>query len=314
MTLAKQGIDVGIDVIGDVHGYADHLRALLEQMGYRESRGAYRHRNRTALFVGDLIDRGPKQIEVYRLVRAMCEAGTAQCVLGNHEFNAIGWVRTDPKTQQPLRAHNDSHWRQHRAFLEQVGSDGSPLHVEMIDWFETLPLWVETDDIRVVHACWHDGSRRALDNAVDAEGRLTPNGLTTALTRGTAAYQAIDVLLKGPEVRLPDGISFVDAEGTQRRQARVKWWSPDATTYRTAAIMGPDLAHQLPDTELPDRRFSYSDRKPVFFGHYWLSGEPRVECSVAVCLDYSIAKDGALVAYRWSGEDHLTPENIKSVT
>ena len=65
---------------------------------------------------------------------------------------------------------------------------------------------------------------------------------------------------------------------------------------------------------LPDRRFSYSDRKPVFFGQYWLSGEPRVECSVAVCLDYSIAKDGALVAYRWSGEDHLTPENIKSVT
>jgi hypothetical protein len=153
-------------------------------------------------------------------------------------------------------------------------------------------------------------SRRALDNTVDAEARLTPNGLTTALTPGTAAYQAIDVLLKGPEVHLADGISFVDAEGTQRRQARVKWWSPEATTYRTASIMGPDLAHQLPDIELPDRRFSYSDRKPVLFGDYWLSGEPRVEWSVAVCLDYSIAEDGALVAYRWSGEDQLTPENL----
>lgn len=244
----------------------------------------------------------------------MCEAGTARCVLGNHEFNAIGWARTDPKTQQPLRAHSERNSKQHSAFLEQVGFHGSPLHLEIIDWFETLPVWVETEEIRVVHACWHDDSRRALHDAVDADGRLTPDGLITALTRGTVAYQAADILLKGPEVDLPDGIVFVDAQRTERRQARVKWWIADATTYRTAAIVDPDLAHKLPDSEIEDRYFTYHDPKPVFFGHYWLSGEPRVECPEAVCLDYSIALNGALVAYRWSGETHLTPENIISVT
>mgnify|MGYP001821969897 CR=1 FL=1 len=50
------GADVGIDVVGDIHGYADHLKALLEQMGYRKTKGAYRHDARTALaaYVGFL--------------------------------------------------------------------------------------------------------------------------------------------------------------------------------------------------------------------------------------------------------------------
>jgi hypothetical protein len=44
------------------------------------------------IFVGDFIDRGPQQREVLRIARAMCEAGSASAVLGNHEFNAIGWA------------------------------------------------------------------------------------------------------------------------------------------------------------------------------------------------------------------------------
>jgi hypothetical protein len=153
-------------------------------------------------------------------------------------------------------------------------------------------------------------SRRTLDNTVDAEARLTPNGLTTALTPGKAAYQAIDVLLKGPEVHLADGISFVDAEGTQRRQTRVKWWSPEATTYRTASIMGRTWLtnSQTSSCRIGGSRTVIGSR--FSSGTTGLSGEPRVEWSVAVCLDYSIAKDGALVAYRWSGEDQLTPENL----
>ena len=51
------------DIIGDVHGHVRELRTLLEKMGYREGRGIYRHSSRTAIFVGDLIDRGPANIE-----------------------------------------------------------------------------------------------------------------------------------------------------------------------------------------------------------------------------------------------------------
>ena len=47
------------DIVGDVHGQADKLEALLLAMGYRQHAGAYWHPTRKAIFVGDFIDRGP---------------------------------------------------------------------------------------------------------------------------------------------------------------------------------------------------------------------------------------------------------------
>jgi hypothetical protein len=65
-------------------------------MDYREVAGVWRHANRQAIFVGHLIDRGPKQVATVPLVKAMVEAGSARCTLRNHEFNAIAWVTSDP--------------------------------------------------------------------------------------------------------------------------------------------------------------------------------------------------------------------------
>jgi hypothetical protein len=62
---------VNFDVIGDIHGEYDKLVALLVHLGYAESLGAWRHPSRSAIFVGDLIDRGPKQSATVELVRAM---------------------------------------------------------------------------------------------------------------------------------------------------------------------------------------------------------------------------------------------------
>ena len=87
------GIDGhGYDVIGDIHGCANELEALLELMGYEQDRTecAYRQApDRRAIFVGDLIDRGPDQLRVLQTVKAMVDAGSAHVVLGNHEFNAL---------------------------------------------------------------------------------------------------------------------------------------------------------------------------------------------------------------------------------
>jgi hypothetical protein len=94
------------DVIGDIHGEFDKLIELLGHLGYQDKAGAYRHPDRTAIFVGDLIDRGPKQLATVDLVRGMAEAGTAQCIMGNHEFNAIAWATPDPdKPGDFLRPH-----------------------------------------------------------------------------------------------------------------------------------------------------------------------------------------------------------------
>jgi protein phosphatase len=79
------------DVIGDVHGCRAELEQLLTALGYQLDRdeagravGA-RHPDRRAIFVGDLVDRGPDVPGVLRLVMGMVEARTALCVAGNHE-------------------------------------------------------------------------------------------------------------------------------------------------------------------------------------------------------------------------------------
>lgn len=76
------------DFVGDVHGCADELVALLAELGYdvAPDRSTARHPDgRTAFFVGDLVDRGPDSPGVLRLVMGMVRDGTAACVPGNHE-------------------------------------------------------------------------------------------------------------------------------------------------------------------------------------------------------------------------------------
>ncbi|MQY20365.1 polynucleotide kinase-phosphatase [Nocardia macrotermitis] len=84
------------DVIGDVHGCRSELETLLEELGYALRRDETarpvdaRHPDgRTAVFVGDLVDRGPDTPGVLRLVMGMVESGNALCVTGNHEFKLV---------------------------------------------------------------------------------------------------------------------------------------------------------------------------------------------------------------------------------
>ena len=78
------------DIIGDVHGCYDELEQLLDGLGYvltgDEANVSLSHpQGRRAVFVGDLVDRGPKNPEVLRLVMSAVAAGTALCVAGNHD-------------------------------------------------------------------------------------------------------------------------------------------------------------------------------------------------------------------------------------
>jgi protein phosphatase len=76
------------DLIGDVHGCCDELGDLLEQLGYaRDATGLWAHpRARRVVFLGDLVDRGPRIIDTLKTAIRMVEAGTALCVTGNHEL------------------------------------------------------------------------------------------------------------------------------------------------------------------------------------------------------------------------------------
>jgi hypothetical protein len=315
-TDAATGGNPGVDVIGDVHGHADRLRSLLAKMGYDDRGGAWRHPTRTAVFVGDLIDRGPHQLATLRLVRAMVDAGSARIVMGNHEFNAVSYATVDPVRLGYCRPHSGKNRRQHAAFLREVEFD-SPLHRSIIEWFRTIPLWLDLDGLRVVHACWSEEHLDHLSGVLGPGRTLTNEAIIAGNTKGTATYDAIETVLKGPEVDL-DGICYHDKDGNPRRHARLRWWDGTASTLATAALIPPGTRLCAPDgTEidaLPDRPLApdevapYTDATPVLFGHYWWRKEAAEPVrDNAMCLDFSVAKGGVLCAYRWDGEPALDP-------
>lgn len=99
------------DIIGDIHGCCDELETLLQTLGYEKSRGAeeqggrgveyivwdaptyYHPQGRKAVFLGDLVDRGPRILDTVKLVRNMVTVGTAICVPGNHENKLLRKLR-----------------------------------------------------------------------------------------------------------------------------------------------------------------------------------------------------------------------------
>jgi hypothetical protein len=321
----------GYDIIGDIHGCATKLESLLVELGYQmaDGTGEYRHPRRQAIFVGDLIDRGDEQFRVLQVVKSMVDAGSARIVMGNHEFNAITYHTEWPHgSGKYLRAHDDpddplsaKNTKQHRAFLDQVtGADRR----RYLEWFSTIPLWLELDGLRVVHACWHAESIALVEHRC---GSSTPfsdlDHLVAATTEGDPLYRAVETLLKGPEISLVDHgqLPYHDKDGIPRDNARVQWWNSDARTLRDIAEMGGNFTTasgapypQLPELELRTdvRSYVYAGGVPVFYGHYWRQGSPKHRhdwTEYTACVDFSAVKGGALTAYRWSGESQIRPDH-----
>ena len=97
----------------------------------------------------------------------------------------------------------------------------------------------------------------------------------------------------------------------------MRWWDASATTYRDAFFGSETARTHIPDIPLPDdyRPTGYShDAKPVFLGHYWIEGPPMPLAANIACVDYSVVHEkGKLVAYRWRGEEILSPEKFISI-
>ncbi len=309
------------DLIGDIHGYHEHLTALLKKLGYTMRHGLWSHPTRKVIFLGDFVDRGKGQIETVNIVRNMTQQGHALAVMGNHEFNAVCYATPDPRNAgEFLRARTQNNVRQHAAFINAVG-EGSSLHEEFTLWFKTLPLFLELDALRVVHACWHEPSLNVLkEKYLDSNNCLKQEAWLHASSKGHDAFEAVEVILKGMEIKLPDGVSFLDKGGHPRRHIRSRWWQSGATTYKATAIVPADAIEAMPDESIkPDLLPGYDGKKPLFLGHYWLqSDKPTPLTEHIACLDYSVANEhvdennrhGKLVAYRWDGEDVLTANNF----
>ena len=300
----------GYDIIGDVHGYHDVLEGLLRKMGYICEDGVYRHPGgRKAVFVGDLVDRGPKIRETVGLVRRMVENDQAHMVMGNHEFNAIAFYTEDGKGGY-LRKRNDDHVRGFQKTMDAYADHPQEWEADMA-WMKELPLMLDLGGLRVVHAMWHEPHISRLKK--EFKGKLNDFLLHGGHQKHTPEYDLIEDTLKGREVRLPEGFEFRDKEQIVRKHARVCWWkNPDQVSGDAYLIhMTQKLPEGLRLDYTPHEAYP-EDAPPVFFGHYWFRAEqPSLLAHNVVCLDYSVALDGFLCAYRWDGEQKL--ENSKLV-
>jgi hypothetical protein len=283
-------------------------------MGYEQDSQGWHHSDRQAIFVGDFFDRGPEQVQTYRLVRSMIDNGAALAVMGNHEFNAVAYKTSKlDQAGEYLRPHTDKNRKQHAAFLNQVVED-SPLHEEIIVWCRRLPLYLDLKGLRVIHACWHKAALKTIAPFLDAQQCLRDGAWLKAATKGSDVYHAAETVLKGLEIPLPPGESFLDNDGNERDHIRTRWWERGHNTYRSVAMLDNKTRQTLSNQPLPAQVLpGYIDDKPVFFGHYWLRGTPEPISDRVACLDYTVTEPppaGKLVAYRWAGETSLKSDGF----
>ncbi len=304
------------DIIGDIHGHADELTELLYKLGYAEHSGVFRHPSRQIIFCGDFIDRGPYIKDVLRICRAMCEDGAAQAVMGNHELNALAYHTPHPdRPEEFLRVQSDKNRKQHRATLEQL----DPAEIaSALTWFRTLPVSIDTGHLRVVHACWDDHDLRILADAAARFGFMTDEYLQHAAISGNLICRSIERVMKGPEMHFPNGRFLTDNEGNVRSAGRIRWFESsdghNCATYSMPSRNDSELAaFPVPRNARP-APYHPSD-PPLFIGHYWLSDlVPAPLAANVACVDYSIARNGMLAAYRHNRERRLLAENFVTVS
>jgi hypothetical protein len=308
------------DIIGDVHGHANALEKLLLKLGYTQGENGFRHSERKTVFVGDLIDRGPENFKTMKIVKAMTDSGQAHIVMGNHEFNALCF-HTPNTNGTYLRPHVSKNITQHETTLKEIEERGEKEWNIYLEWFRRMPLFLELDGFRVVHACWDHQSILCVRTAKirDENGRLTDTFLAGASTEGTALFDMVETLLKGKEIWLPrDHPGLHDKDGHLRRKVRVTWWMTDeernnAETYDHVTRTHEENLRKLSSIKIPPSILDELKRDngnagdtPIFIGHYWFSGKPAPLTGNVACLDYSIAKGGHLACYRWDGEQILS--------
>jgi len=172
------------DIIGDVHGCFDELVELLMQLGYsveKQSNNAdsftYSVKSlegRKVVFLGDLVDRGPKVPEVLRLAMSMVKAGTALCVPGNHDIKLMRKLRG--KDVQITHGLADS--------LQQLDKESPEFRAQVSDFLDELVSHYVLDEGKLVVA--HAGMKEEMQGR--GSGKVRDFGLYGETTGETDEF------------------------------------------------------------------------------------------------------------------------------
>jgi protein phosphatase len=149
------------DIVGDVHGCIDELRALLAALGYQpdESSGYGHPGGRMAVFLGDLVDRGPGAPDVLRIAMAMSAGGTGIAVPGNHDMKLLKKLRgRDVQVSHGLAET-----------LEQLDRETPEFRAQVADFLDGLVSHYVFDDGRLVVA--HAGLKAEMQGRASGKVR-----------------------------------------------------------------------------------------------------------------------------------------------
>ncbi len=185
---------------------------------------------------------------------------------------------------------------------------------ETVAWLRSLPLYLETESFRVVHACW---DQHKIDQLVAMElpaPLLDDEFLVNSVVLGTPENRIVERLLKGTDIPMPTGYSIKGADGILRTRFRTKFWAQAPETYADVVFQPDRLPVELLNRKLTaeeTQRLVYyaPEERPLFVGHYWRQGQPRLVTRNIACLDYSAVKSGRLVAYRFDVGDVALSES-----
>ncbi|WDY56493.1 metallophosphoesterase [Pseudomonas sp. PSKL.D1] len=303
------------DIIGDVHGCALTLERLLDTLGYKRVGGVWCHPRRQALFLGDIVDRGPRIREALHIVHDMVEAGQAFCIMGNHEYNALGWVTPAlPGSGKAfVREHTPRHARLIDETLTQFAHHPGDWH-DFLQWFYDMPLFVDAGRFRLVHACWDPRLIEPLRQQYP-HGRIDEHFIQASAVPGSFAATVCNRLLRGTDMRLPDGLTLTGGDGLTRAFFRTKFWEEDPQTYGDIVFQPDALPDEVARTPLSHTEknalLRYGEDEPLLFvGHYWRSGRPLPIRGNLACLDYSAVLYGKLAAYRLDDETRIDPHKF----
>ncbi|MBR7059066.1 MAG: metallophosphoesterase [Neisseriaceae bacterium] len=139
--------DVAIDIVGDIHGEIDALRDLLRHLGY-DNQG-WHPENRRLVFIGDFIDRGIDSPAVVETIRRLTDSGNALAILGNHELNLLN---NDQKDGSGWFFEKQRIREQHRYVQYKIANEKEKC--EIINYINTLPIALENNNLRIIHAAW----------------------------------------------------------------------------------------------------------------------------------------------------------------
>lgn len=284
-----------LDIIGDVHGEYGALCSLLFRLGY-DGNGNHPE-GRRLVFVGDLVDRGPDSIAVAYLVRHLIQRGNAQAVIGNHELNLL---RPSKKGGPFPDKRHGNHWFQ--SLPEALVKGSSQINFQNLAneqnrqdlsaFFRTLPVALERDDLRVVHACWDQQSIDKIrarntplqDLFIEYEEQIIDShpAQSTKIEQDLREQNLnpIKVITSGLEKRAEEPY---EAGGKVRHLKRVQWWK---SYTGPMVVFGHYWRRREANPNVDPETLSPPDKKTV---PYLFEDTPMFSTEGStMCIDYSV--------------------------